>query len=99
TDALLVPNAALRWRPQMALVSPSYREGYEQSLRRRAAADEGRPGMPSKGKHNRATVWIEDGAGFVKPVKVRTGLTDGNLTEVVEVVKEKVEPDTPLVVA
>jgi HlyD family secretion protein len=38
TDALLVPNSALRWRPQLAQVAPEFRDAYEQSLHRRGAA-------------------------------------------------------------
>ena len=35
-DALLVPNAALRWRPQLNQVAPEFRDEYEQSLRKKA---------------------------------------------------------------
>ena len=48
------------------------------------AAEEGTPSKASKPQHNRGTVWVQEG-NFVRPVKVRTGLTDGLNTEVVEV--------------
>jgi HlyD family secretion protein len=38
TNALLVPNSALRWRPQLPQVAPEFRDAYEQSLHRRGAA-------------------------------------------------------------
>jgi HlyD family secretion protein len=95
TDALLVPNAALRYRPQVVLVAPEHRAAYEQGLRRKAAED-GTPEEPKKERHSRATVWVQDGA-FVRPVKIRVGLTDGLMTEVVEVIKADLGPDTALV--
>ena len=38
-NALLVPNAALRWRPQLQQVDPKYSDEYEQSLRKKASKD------------------------------------------------------------
>jgi HlyD family secretion protein len=74
SDVLMVPNAALRWRPQLALVAPDARDAYAASLRKRAPAD--------RERGDQATVWVEDG-GFVRPVKVRIGVGDGGMTEVV----------------
>jgi HlyD family secretion protein len=91
--ALLVPNAALRWRPKTEEVAPEFREEYQQSLRRRsvAAQEEDKAGPPVEKKvHNRATLWLEED-GFVRPVRIRTGLTDGFRTEVVAVDTEAVE--------
>jgi HlyD family secretion protein len=95
-DALLIPNAALRWRPRLPQVHPSYREDYEQSLRRKAAREENGPSPAEKQSRNRATVWVED-QGFVRPVRIRTGLTDGAMTELVEVIKDELPVGTPLV--
>ena len=38
-DALQVPNAALRWRPQLAQVDPKYKDEYEQSLRKKTSKE------------------------------------------------------------
>ena len=38
-NALLVPNAALRWRPQLQQVDPKFRDEYERLLRKKATED------------------------------------------------------------
>jgi HlyD family secretion protein len=73
---LLVPNAALRWRPQIDLIAPDYIDS--------AAAQQvvgHHPPRDSIEPHHPATVWVEDGE-FVKPVEVTVGLSDGIETEV-----------------
>jgi HlyD family secretion protein len=83
SQALLVPNAALRWRPQVSQVAPDLRDAYAKAQQRKEAAAEGpEKTAPDKGRQNRGLVWVQDG-GFVRPVKVQLGLTDGNRTEVV----------------
>jgi HlyD family secretion protein len=79
-NVLMVPNAALRWHPQVQLVAPAVRDDYAQTLRRKAG-DRGPTTQRESSQH--ATVWVED-EGFVRPVKVRTGLSDGAMTEVLE---------------
>jgi HlyD family secretion protein len=95
TNALLVANAALRYRPQAQTVAPEHRAAYEQGLRRKTAED-GTPEAPSKERHTRATVWVPDG-DYVRPVKIRIGLTDGINSEVVEANKGELNPETTLV--
>jgi HlyD family secretion protein len=109
-NALLAPNGALRWRPQLDQVAPEFRAEYEQSLHKKSAKEQNgdppasgaadpksdRPhtaGGPAKsarehdeGGVSQGTVWVQDGA-FVRPITIKTGLTDGVNTEVVEVVK------------
>jgi HlyD family secretion protein len=83
-DALLVPNAALRWQPKAAQVAPERREEFAQALRRRAAAprrDE--TTGPAKSETKTGTLWVRQG-DFVRSVSVSVGLTDGISTEVVE---------------
>jgi HlyD family secretion protein len=83
-DALLVPNAALRWQPKAAQVAPERREEFAQALRRRAAAprrDEAT--SATKPETKAGTLWVRQGE-FVRPVPVTVGLTDGISTEVVE---------------
>ena len=108
TNALLAPNSALRWRPQLAQVAPEYRDAYEQSLRKRATKesnpDEPAPANPDKGSGkkqggaaNHGNVWVQDGI-YVRPIKVLTGLTDGAMTEIVKVLgDDKLEEGTALV--
>jgi HlyD family secretion protein len=103
-DALLVPNAALRWKPASPdQVAADAREDFAQSQRRkageRAAAAAGeskeRPaGADKKEAHDRAVVWAQDGQ-YVRPVKVQIGLSDGAMTEVI---KGDLEPGAVLVV-
>lgn len=95
-DALLVPNAALHYRPTLALVAPEYRSQYEQGMRS-ASVEESGAERATKGRLTRATVWVPDG-DCVRPVKVRVGLTDGLMTEVAEVVKDKLTSETDVVI-
>jgi HlyD family secretion protein len=84
TGVLLVPNAALRWQPRVQNIVPEAREDYALSLRRRAPAkgESARPGAPFKDEPG-GVLWIQDG-DFVRPVKVRVGLSDGVITEISE---------------
>ncbi|MGA2749901.1 MAG: efflux RND transporter periplasmic adaptor subunit [Verrucomicrobiota bacterium] len=70
---LLVPNAALRWRPPSDLIAPAARQSAPAPAH---AAD-----PDTTGPRHTATVWIEDGE-FVRPVHVTAGLTDGTETEI-----------------
>jgi HlyD family secretion protein len=80
-DALLVPNAALRYRPAPGRVAPEHRDAYLASRGEKPAVSELRPG---KLPHDTAgRVWVEED-GFLTPVPLRLGLTDGNVTEVLE---------------
>jgi len=84
-DVLRLPNAALRFRPP-----PDLLQG--QADRPRAGGAEAAPGggrqgrAPGRGTRDtpdRRTVWVlRDGQPA--PVPVRTGISDGSLTEVVE---------------
>jgi HlyD family secretion protein len=70
TDALLVPNLALRWVPATAAqVSPEARSKFKQ------ADDTPAPAGDALHKARRATVWVKDG-NFVRPVDVKVGVTD-----------------------
>ena len=81
-DVQLVPNAALRYKPKPAQIAPEFRVTQEQDKRRKAMNEENNPHAP-KSRGSRATVWVQDGE-YVRPVKVRVGLTDGNMTELIE---------------
>ncbi len=82
TNALLVPNAALRWMPSsLAQVSPEAR-GWKP-----ADPEADAPAAGSKSKQNKApqgragTVWLKEGE-FVRPVEVKAGASDGANTVV-----------------
>jgi len=96
-DSLLVPNAALRYRPQQASqVAEQYRADYEAGQQKRKAQSpdepkgdkDGKDGdKERKGRAAVGTVWVEQD-GLLAPIKVETGITDNTLTEV-----KKVLPD------
>jgi HlyD family secretion protein len=74
-NVLLVPNTALRWTPRPELISPDARrkaEAVPSSAQRDAQSSA--PAQPG-------TVWVEQN-GFVKPVNVTVGTSDGTLTEI-----------------
>jgi HlyD family secretion protein len=82
SNALLVPNSALRWQPRADRVHPDDRAAFITSQRRKETG----PGAPpptaaEKESHDRGTLWVKDG-DFVRPVKVRIGPTDGTMTEI-----------------
>ncbi len=65
-DALLVPNAAFRWRPQPSQV---------------AADSPGQLAAGPSETRDQAVLWLADGS-FVRPVTVEVGLSDGSRTEI-----------------
>jgi HlyD family secretion protein len=72
TNALLVPNAALRWTPTTtAEISPDAR-------RESPAAD---PPTDANPKQHQGTIWLKDG-DFVRPAEVTVGISDGSRTAV-----------------
>lgn len=82
-DVLLVPNAALRFKPAepkkaeegggiMSLLIPRPPQRPKPQLGR---------GNGDNGKA-RARVWVKDEAGGLRPVRVRTLLSDGRMTEI-----------------
>jgi HlyD family secretion protein len=72
TDVLLIPNAALRYKPSTA--PPA--------------------GKPAGDKAGQTTVWVDD-HGTPRPVSIKLGITDGNVTEVLD---GDLTPGTPLIV-
>jgi HlyD family secretion protein len=81
-DVLRVPASALRFRPSAAILealgapNPNTRR---QSVGLRPVSTSGTSPAPSAD----STVWVYDGARLV-PERIRTGVSDGALTEVVE---------------
>jgi HlyD family secretion protein len=70
SDVLLVPAAALQWKPSREQIASQFRETLT---------------VNSTGNHSDAAqqgiLWIPDGKQ-VRPLPVRLGLTDGGMTEV-----------------
>ena len=86
TNVLMVPNAALRWRPSAEQVAPEAREAFERLSARRGNPEGGlasssKPGTGSAASTSRTALWIAEGDS-VKPVRVQAGMTDGAFTEV-----------------
>lgn len=85
TNVLMVPNAALRWTPKDEFISPEFRQKLQE---RQMASAPGGPRAKQKpqpdaapSKYREATIWVEKN-GYVEPVKVLAGLTDGSFTEI-----------------
>jgi HlyD family secretion protein len=82
-DVLQIKNAALRYRPPNA--SPV--EGRKTGTSRMGRPGEGRSGGVSEGTERTVYV-LPSGAGRPQPAQIKTGISDGILTEVVEGLKE-----------
>jgi HlyD family secretion protein len=93
-DVLKVPNAALRFKPPAGMASEGGAAGRTGSTGASTAGPvaraEGGAGGPggrpaTKGPEplDRRTIWVLK-EGQVSPVRVRTGISDGSFTEVVE---------------
>lgn len=66
SNVLLVPNAALRWKPQAARIAPTALV----------------PAHMNATEKGNGCLWVATGAGTVQPVAVKVGTTDGAMTEV-----------------
>lgn len=77
---LKVPNAALRWRPDLEQVAPAHRAAFLRS--EHPVQDEDSDGITDGAESNKGTVWVPEGA-FVRPVAVQLGLNSGTSSEVV----------------
>jgi HlyD family secretion protein len=79
-QVLAAPNAGLRWKPQADEIAPEFRQAADASGGERTQGSASTP-APAGSTETQQTLWVTQG-NFVRPVKVRTGLTDGSLTEV-----------------
>lgn len=84
---LLVPNPALRWRPQPEQVAEEYRKDWAALLSSNKAGPGEKDAQAPDRLQGRTALWVKDG-NYVRPVLVRVGLTDGKDTEVVGELKE-----------
>ncbi|HEX3355492.1 MAG TPA: efflux RND transporter periplasmic adaptor subunit [Tepidisphaeraceae bacterium] len=81
SDVLMVPNAALRWTPTDQQIAPDARDNTDETS---APATQRSPTSHPSGRaggREHGLLWAKDGT-FVRPLKVRIGLTDGTNTEV-----------------
>jgi HlyD family secretion protein len=88
-NVLQIKNAALRYRPADATPTESKAPGGSGGSRPGGS----RPGGPRQGggreRQTERTVYIlQNGAGRPKPVQIKTGISDGIVTEVLEGLKE-----------
>jgi len=84
-NVLLVPNAALRWSPPEDLIAPKYRKTNENQEAEQASEGDRRRASKSPqaatGSGKEGVLWVNDGP-YVRPLSVRSGLTDGAVTEI-----------------
>ena len=86
TDVLLVPNAALRFRPAAEQVLPEFRDAFASAAEGKARPEEGLgaasgPGGGGAASGGRSSLWLAAG-DYVRPLAVKAGLSDGAMTEV-----------------
>jgi len=81
-NALTVSNEALRWKPDVKQVVPESRGAFQKAMAKRDASDGGKD-TGLAGAQTHGVVWVEQGQ-FVRPVKVKLGLSDGARTEVID---------------
>jgi HlyD family secretion protein len=86
-DALTVPNAALRFKPAVAVNAGSGSSAAARTRVRKASTDttsnaRTRGAAGPMRDSTMATLWYLDSAKTLKPVRVHTGLTDGSRTQV-----------------
>ncbi len=85
SGVLLVPNAALRWSPQVEQVAPKFRPQVE-SAAGGGATTGGEPQSPAPAAKSNGTIrdgllWVQEGKQ-VRPITVKAGMSDGTATEV-----------------
>jgi HlyD family secretion protein len=78
-NALLVPNAALRWQPSRDQIALDQRDSYlQQKGKKRSPTD--------AESQDQGFVWIKDDNGHVRYIQLQTGLSDSVNTEIIGVV-------------
>jgi HlyD family secretion protein len=85
SDALLVPDQALRWRPTWEQITPSARTGLPPPAPRKPGSAEEKGGEDQAEEATvdtgTPTAWVRAADGLVRPVPVRLGISDGMDTE------------------
>lgn len=80
-DVTLVPNSALRYKPASEMIAPEFREEFTRNQNNKKEGPRTEK-AESQGKNpgRAAVVWIADGE-YLKPARIRVGLTDGKNSE------------------
>jgi HlyD family secretion protein len=77
TNALLVPNSALRWSPSsLAQIAPEARPATLNDPPAKDPPGSSQPKKEGAQKSSRKTLWLKDGE-FVRPIEVTAGISDG----------------------
>jgi HlyD family secretion protein len=99
SNVVLVPNQALRWRPTWEQVSPSARDGLPRPTAAATRSDdekeEAKEDAEPKVDVGAPAVWVVADDGLVRHVPIKTGLSDGMVTEVTG---GELKPETAVVV-
>jgi HlyD family secretion protein len=84
SDVLTVPNAALRFRPTAEMLAQVKKDASGERQRDSSSANGAatRQGITARQASNSFALWYEDAAGELRRARVRTGLTDGQRTQV-----------------
>ena len=82
SDALSVPNAALRFKPAIAAADSAAARKHPRSTVQNVAAGAARDSTRPVRDATMSTLWYLDSTNVLKPVRVRTGLSDGSRTQV-----------------
>jgi len=80
-NVLLVPNPALRWVPRPEQIATAFRQPPKREHGDHGGAHAKPPGQEGKPETTRGTLWLPQG-DQVEPLRVKVGLTDGTMTEV-----------------
>ncbi len=87
-NVLMVPSAALQWQPQPEQISPEHREELASDTHQKpnpVNEEQSSTNSETQSANNSRThgiVWVQED-GYVKPIKVRVGLTDDSkMTEI-----------------
>jgi HlyD family secretion protein len=78
-NALLVPNAALRWQPTRQQIAPEQRDEYTKLKNQKSSATDA-------GAQNQGVIWVQEADGFVHFTRVKIGQNDGSRTEITGVI-------------
>jgi HlyD family secretion protein len=90
-NALLVPNAALRWNPNPNQIAPDVRGKYlKAKSKRRSVLD--------VETVDHGVVWVKDDEGFVRPIQLRLGASDSVNTVVLQVLRGELNEGTEVVI-
>ena len=107
-NVLTVPNAALRWRPDDNQLAPGAENPFSSKGGKKDAARPGRKDAAKGGakaaekkKTQSGYLWVRESnkSNLVKPLKVRVGISDGVITEVMPATEEATLEGVEVVVA